>query len=85
MPSVQIKDVPEETRHILRRRPAGQLDARRAQLARDDLLDLTIYDAAYVALAEALGSPLLTAGTRLARAPGLRCTVEVLSPRGETG
>jgi predicted nucleic acid-binding protein len=45
-----------------------------------DLRDnLTIHDAAYVALAEALGSTLLTADTRLAGAPRLRCTVEVLS------
>jgi predicted nucleic acid-binding protein len=46
-----------------------------------DLRDnLTVYDAAYVALAEALGTVLLTADTRLANAPGLRCPVEVLSP-----
>ena len=44
---------------------------------------LTIYDAAYVALAEALDVVLLTADARLSRAPGLRCDVEVLvsSPR----
>ena len=39
---------------------------------------LTVYDAAYVALAEALDAGLLTADRRLARAPGLRCAVEVL-------
>jgi predicted nucleic acid-binding protein len=39
---------------------------------------LTSYDASYVALAEALEIPLLTAGGRLAGAPGLRCTVELL-------
>ena len=39
---------------------------------------LTTYDAAYVALAEALGVTLLTADARLARAPGTRCQVEVL-------
>jgi predicted nucleic acid-binding protein len=46
---------------------------------------LTVYDAAYVALAEALGAPLVTADVRLARAPGVRCHVEVLSStaRGE--
>jgi predicted nucleic acid-binding protein len=43
--------------------------------------NLTIYDAAYIALAEALGTVLLTADTRLANAPGLICPVEVLSPR----
>lgn len=41
--------------------------------------NLTPYDASYVALAEALGVPLVTADTRLARAPGVTCTVEVLS------
>ena len=40
--------------------------------------NLTIYDAAYVALAEALGVLLLTGGTRLARATGPTCTIEVL-------
>ena len=40
--------------------------------------NLTVYDAAYVALAEAFDAPLLTADARLARAPGPRCTVEVL-------
>jgi predicted nucleic acid-binding protein len=51
-----------------------------------DLRDnLTVYDAAYVALAEALGTVLLTADTRLANAPGLRCPVELLSPRGAGG
>ncbi|CAA9531537.1 MAG: hypothetical protein AVDCRST_MAG79-967 [uncultured Thermoleophilia bacterium] len=36
------------------------------------------YDAAYVALAEALDVPLLTLDARLAAAPGLRCHVETL-------
>jgi predicted nucleic acid-binding protein len=40
--------------------------------------NLTIYDASYVALAEALGVPLVTADKRLSKAPGLRCTVELL-------
>jgi predicted nucleic acid-binding protein len=45
-----------------------------------DLRDnLTPYDAAYVALAEMLEVPLLTADARLARAPGIRCEVVVLS------
>ena len=42
--------------------------------------DLTIYDAAYVSLAEALQVSLLTADRRLARAPGPQCHIEVLSP-----
>lgn len=41
--------------------------------------NLTIYDASYVALAEELGTVLVTADVRLSRAPGLRCEVEVLS------
>ena len=40
--------------------------------------NLTPYDACYVALAEALDAPLLSADRRLAGAPGLRCAVEVL-------
>lgn len=36
------------------------------------------YDAAYVALAEALGSVLLTVDVRLSRAPGLTCAVELI-------
>lgn len=40
--------------------------------------NLTAYDAAYVALAEALACPLLTGDASLARAPGLRAPVELL-------
>jgi predicted nucleic acid-binding protein len=40
--------------------------------------NLTPYDAAYVALAETLEAPLLTADARIGRAPTLRCRVEVL-------
>ncbi len=39
---------------------------------------MTVYDAAYVALAEALGLPLVTSDSRLSRAPGLRCSVDVV-------
>jgi predicted nucleic acid-binding protein len=39
--------------------------------------NLTAYDAAYVALAEALDAPLLTRDRRLAAASGHRATVEV--------
>lgn len=38
---------------------------------------LTAYDAAYVALAEALGVTLLTRDEKLSRAPGIRTTVEL--------
>ncbi|NQY56580.1 MAG: type II toxin-antitoxin system VapC family toxin [Ilumatobacteraceae bacterium] len=38
---------------------------------------LTIYDAAYVALAELLDATLLTGDNRLAAAPGTRCPIEI--------
>jgi predicted nucleic acid-binding protein len=40
--------------------------------------NVTAYDSVYVALAEALGCVLLTADSRLSRAPGIACAVEVL-------
>ena len=40
---------------------------------------LTLYDASYVALAEAIDAVLLTGDERLAEAPGVRCSVEVMS------
>ena len=39
--------------------------------------NLTAYDAAYVALAEALNAPLVTTDARLAQAPGIHAEVEV--------
>jgi predicted nucleic acid-binding protein len=80
----------------------GHLDARRADLALDDLEaipiqrvdhsallqrcwqlrdNLTIYDAAYVALAEALHVTLLTGDQRLARATGPNCPIEVIKTK----
>ncbi len=41
--------------------------------------NVTAYDGAYVVLAAALGCAVLTADARLARAPGLRCPVEVVT------
>jgi predicted nucleic acid-binding protein len=38
---------------------------------------VTAYDGCYVAIAETLEVPLVTADRRLANAPGLRCAVEV--------
>jgi predicted nucleic acid-binding protein len=58
----------------LRRAPHRPLLARCWEL-RDNL---TVYDASYVALAEALEVTLLTGDGRLARAPGPRCRVEIL-------
>ena len=44
--------------------------------------NLTVYDASYVALAEALDATLITGDRRLARANGPRCDIEVLrTPR----
>ena len=40
--------------------------------------NLTVYDASYVALAELLDLILVTGDLRLAKAPGLRCSVEVV-------
>lgn len=40
--------------------------------------NLTPYDAAYVALAEHLEVPLVTADERLSRASGIRCDIEVV-------
>lgn len=40
--------------------------------------NVSAYDATYVALAEALDCPVLTADGRLGRAPGLRCPVTVV-------
>jgi predicted nucleic acid-binding protein len=45
-----------------------------------DLRDnLSAYDASYVALAESLDTVLLTGDERLARAPAIRCEVELLT------
>lgn len=40
--------------------------------------NVTVYDAVYVALAERLDCLLVTADQRLAAAPGINCSVEVL-------
>lgn len=40
--------------------------------------NVSFYDALYVALAAALGHPLLTTDARLARAPRLPCAVELI-------
>jgi predicted nucleic acid-binding protein len=40
--------------------------------------NLTSYDAAYVAVAELLSAPLVTADARLAKATGPRCVIELI-------
>ena len=42
--------------------------------------NLTIYDAAYVALAELMQAALLTGDAGLAKAPGARCSIEIFRP-----
>ena len=59
----------------LRRQPTRVLWPRAWELR----TNLSAYDALYVALAEQLQAPLLTADARLARAPGLRCSVELIA------
>lgn len=58
----------------LRRHPSRALWLRAWELR----ANLSAYDALYVALAEQLDAPLLTADARLARAPGLRCLVQLV-------
>jgi len=57
----------------LARFPTGPLMVRAYELR----ANLTAYDASYIALAEGLSCPLVTADVRLARAPGTRCDIEV--------
>jgi predicted nucleic acid-binding protein len=59
----------------LDRVPHGPLVARCWQL-KDNL---TIYDAAYVALAELLEASLVTADSRIRSASGPRCPIELLA------
>ena len=59
----------------LRRHPSRSLWPRAGELRSN----LSAYDALTMALAEQLEAPLLTCDGRLARAPGLRCCVEVLT------
>jgi predicted nucleic acid-binding protein len=58
----------------MRRVPHGPLVGRIWELRQT----LTPYDAAYVAIAELLGAPLLTADRRLAGAPGVACEIIAL-------
>ena len=60
----------------IQRAPHRPLVARSWELRHN----LSPYDAAYVALAEALDTTLLTADARLGQAPGPTCAIEVLTP-----
>lgn len=62
------------SRTALERYPARGLLSRIWELH----ANLTTYDAAYVALAEALDCPLVTADHRLAGAPGLQCEIQLV-------
>jgi len=54
--------------------PTGPLMVRAYELRSN----LTPYDATYIALAEGLSCPLLSADARLARTPGVHCHIDVL-------
>jgi predicted nucleic acid-binding protein len=56
------------------RYPSGRFMRRAYELR----ANVTVYDSAYVALAEALSCELLTADQRLANASGPRCAIRVL-------
>ena len=57
------------------RYPTGPLMIRAYELR----ANVTTYDAAYVALAEGLECTLLTADSRLSRAPAITCQIEVFT------
>ena len=57
------------------RYPTGLLMSRAYELR----ANVTAYDAAYVALAEGLDCTLLTADSRLSRAPAITCPIEVFT------
>jgi predicted nucleic acid-binding protein len=59
----------------LRRMPIAPLLERMWQLRSN----VTVYDAAYIALAELLGCELVTCDAKLAAASGPRCTIDLIS------
>lgn len=71
--------VPDALRHLagfpIRRMPLAPLLERMWEL-RDDI---TPYDAAYVALAERLASPLITCDGKLTAASGARCAFDLIA------
>lgn len=77
--SALLQAVPNALRHLagfpIRRMPIAPLLDRMWQL-RDNI---TPYDAAYVALAEQLDSPLITCDAKLATASGAKCAFDLIS------
>jgi predicted nucleic acid-binding protein len=73
------RSVPEALAHLagfpIRRMPLAPLMARMWELRHT----ITPYDAAYVALAEELGGPLITCDGKLAAASGARCVFDAIS------
>lgn len=59
----------------IRRMPIAPLLQRIWQLRSN----VSPYDAAYIALAEQLQAPLITSDARLAKATGVRCTIELIN------
>lgn len=76
MKPVRAKQALSDLSALPMRRASHRLLAQRCWELRNTV---TVYDAAYVALAEALGTSLLTADAKLSRAPGLRCHVDLIS------
>jgi predicted nucleic acid-binding protein len=71
--------IPDALRHLarfpIRRMPLVPLLDRMWELR----ANVTAYDAAYVALAEQLGAPVITCDGKLASASGPRCAFELIS------
>ena len=76
LPTRRFRQAVEDLTSLpMTRYPTGGL-MRRAYELRSNVI---AYDAAYIALAEALTCTLLTADARLSRATGIRCNVEVFT------
>ena len=64
---------------VLHQAPIERVPTHPLNLRITELLGcVTAFDASYVVLAEALDLPLLTCDARLTRAPGLRCSFELV-------
>jgi predicted nucleic acid-binding protein len=74
--SIRANQAADDLADLPLRRAAHLPLVRRCWELRDNV---TPYDAAYVALAEALEVTFLTADARLARSPGTRCRIELVT------